>query len=343
MFTSQALLERRSGKKGVDRPQYLKELLEEFNNTDQPEVKCQVLANLANFAYDPINYPWLRQLKVIDVFLTQVSEGSTDLCHFATAGLCNLALDKENKAYINKSGGVAIVSECLNSQHPDIVAAALTTLMFLVTPQSKPEITNNSVVRQMVTLTTSDDPRIRNLANIFLVDYCTSEQVLEAKKSTLLVIRVRCQVRQLCTTPITNVSYKEGDVATVQRTITQKEVEEFARLTGDWNPIHTDTASAKSRFEQCIVHGALLNGVVSGVIGTRLPGPGTVVARQELYFPNPCYTGEELLVTVKLASLRKLSTIQFSCTTTDKGKVVLRGSAKLILPNLHEYNLNTDG
>ncbi|KAK3886185.1 hypothetical protein Pcinc_009645 [Petrolisthes cinctipes] len=311
MFTSQALLERRSGKKGVDRPQYLKELLEEFNNTDQPEVKCQVLANLANFAYDPINYPWLRQLGVIDVFLTQVSEGSTDLCHFATAGLSNLALDKENKAYINKSGGVAIVSECLNSHHPDIVAAALTTLMFLVTPQSKPEITNGSVVKQVVTLTTSDDPRIRNLANIFLVDYCTSQQ--------------------------------EGDVATVQRTFTQKEVEEFARLTGDWNPIHTDTASAKSRFEQCIVHGALLNGVVSGVIGTRLPGPGTVVARQELYFPNPCYTGEELLVTVKLASLRKLSTIQFSCTTTDKGKVVLRGSAKLILPNLHEYNFNTDG
>lgn len=49
-----------------------------------------------------------------------------------------LLIDKENKAYINKSGGVAIVSQCLNSCHPETVAAALTTLMFLVTPQSKP-------------------------------------------------------------------------------------------------------------------------------------------------------------------------------------------------------------
>lgn len=145
-------------------------------------------------------------------------------------------------------------------------------------------------------------------------------------------IRVRCQARQLCSSLITNVSYKEGDVATVKRTFTQKEVEEFARLSGDWNPIHSDAAYASSRFERCIVHGALLNGAVSGVIGTQLPGPGTVVAQQELHFPNPCYIGEEVLVTVRLASLRKLSTIQFSCTSTDSGKVVLRGSAKLILP-----------
>lgn len=43
------------------------------------------------------------------------------------------------------------------------------------------EITDGNVVRQVVTLTTSDDPRIRNLANIFLDDYCTPEQVLKAK------------------------------------------------------------------------------------------------------------------------------------------------------------------
>lgn len=111
-----------------------------------------------------------------------------------------------------------------------------------------------------------------------------------------------------------------------------KEVEEFANLTGDWNPIHTDEEYAQIKFEGCVVHGALLNGAVSGIIGTRLPGPGTLVARQELYFPNPCYIGEEVLVKVRLTALRKLSTVEFSCTTTDNGKVVLRGSAKLIIP-----------
>lgn len=142
-----------------------------------------MLANLANFAYDPINYPWLRQLGVIDIFLAQVSEGSPDLCRFATAGLCNLALDTENKAYINKSGGAAVLSECLASQCPDTLAAALTTLMYLVTPQAKAEITSGSVVKRVAGLSTSDDPRIRNLAKIFLADYCTPQQVLEAEKA----------------------------------------------------------------------------------------------------------------------------------------------------------------
>lgn len=53
-----------------------------------------MLANLANFAYDPINYQWFRRLKIIDVFLNQASEGTPTLKSFAVSGLCNLALGK---------------------------------------------------------------------------------------------------------------------------------------------------------------------------------------------------------------------------------------------------------
>lgn len=56
------------------------------------ECKKQVLANLANFAYDPLNYQWFRRLKIIDIFLSQASEGIQPLQSFAVAGLCNLAL-----------------------------------------------------------------------------------------------------------------------------------------------------------------------------------------------------------------------------------------------------------
>lgn len=56
-----------------------------------PEAKREVLANLANFAYDPINYEYIKQLHILDIFLEQLSESSEDLIHFGLAGLCNLS------------------------------------------------------------------------------------------------------------------------------------------------------------------------------------------------------------------------------------------------------------
>ncbi|XP_069981351.1 armadillo repeat-containing protein 7 [Penaeus vannamei] len=183
MFTSYERLEKRSGKKGVDRPEYLKELVHEFTTSEHLASREQVLANLVNFAYDPINYPWLRKLKVIDIFLDQLTEGTATLRDFAAAGLCNLALDQENKAYILRQGGVALLAGCLLSQHESVVLSAITTLMFLVTPESKRDITSDKVIEQILQRAESDNPRIRNLAKVFLEDYCTPEQVQCVKAS----------------------------------------------------------------------------------------------------------------------------------------------------------------
>lgn len=182
MFTSHEQLVKRSGKKGVDRPQYLKELVEEFHTSENFECKKQVLANLANFAYDPINYQWFRRLKIIDIFLNQASEGPPALQSFAVSGLCNLALDLENKSYILKNGGVSFLYECLLAEDEATLTSAITTLMFLVTPESKSEITSTKVVKQMLSKAKSDNPRIQNLAKIFLLDYCSPEQVKMAEE-----------------------------------------------------------------------------------------------------------------------------------------------------------------
>jgi len=64
------------------------------------EAKEQVLANLANFAYDPINYEFLRKLSVIDLFLDQLSEENTNFVQFGLGGLCNLALGNCAFVYI---------------------------------------------------------------------------------------------------------------------------------------------------------------------------------------------------------------------------------------------------
>ena len=69
MFTSKAKLERKTGKRGMGRFQYLQALVTEFQDTSKHDFKLQVLANLANFAYDPVNYDFFRQLNILDLFL----------------------------------------------------------------------------------------------------------------------------------------------------------------------------------------------------------------------------------------------------------------------------------
>jgi KaiC/GvpD/RAD55 family RecA-like ATPase len=64
------------------------------------EAKEQVLANLANFAYDPINYEFLRKLNVIDLFLDQLSEENTNFVRIGLGGLCNLALGNCASVYV---------------------------------------------------------------------------------------------------------------------------------------------------------------------------------------------------------------------------------------------------
>lgn len=183
MFSKPEHLVRRTGKKGVGRYDYLQQLVSEFQETNSTEAKEQVLANLANFAYDPINYEYLRKLNVIDLFLDQLSEENTNIVKFGLGGLCNLALDIENKEYIVHCGGVRIVAACLSSRDEDTVLSAMSTLMFLVTPQSKLEVTSPEIVDCMLRFSRSQNTRLKNLATIFLEDYCTPEQVAEATRS----------------------------------------------------------------------------------------------------------------------------------------------------------------
>mmetsp|Transcript_46648 Transcript_46648/g.77738 ORF Transcript_46648/g.77738 Transcript_46648/m.77738 type:complete len:99 (+) Transcript_46648:32-328(+) len=93
MFTSRTRLEEKArSSKGPSRFEYLQALVTEFQETTQEEAKEQVLANLANFAYDPINYDWLHELRVIDLFLDCLTEPSERMVEFGMAGLCNCCL-----------------------------------------------------------------------------------------------------------------------------------------------------------------------------------------------------------------------------------------------------------
>ncbi|XP_056111626.1 armadillo repeat-containing protein 7 [Rhinichthys klamathensis goyatoka] len=165
-----------------DRFEFLQGLVTEFQDTDSEESKEQVLANLANFAYDPSNMESLRMLQVTDLFLDMLTEENDNFVEFGIGGLCNLSMERESRDQILQSGGVPLVISCLSSNRDETVLSAITTLMNLTTAASRAETTDSAVVQCMLRFSLTQNPRLRNLASVFLQDYCTQEQVDRARE-----------------------------------------------------------------------------------------------------------------------------------------------------------------
>lgn len=93
-----------------------------------------------------------------------------------------LFLDPENREYILRLNGVHLVSQHLLHKNEDIALNALTTLIFLYTAESQSSITTPEIISKVLHYKDSADARFRNLATIFLNDFCTTEQISHAVK-----------------------------------------------------------------------------------------------------------------------------------------------------------------
>lgn len=109
------------------------------------------------------------------------------------------------------------------------------------------------------------------------------------------------------------------------RTISQAEVDRFAELTGDFNPVH----SASHPIEKRAIHGAFLNGIVAGIIGTKLPGPGSISVSQAFSFPNRCVVDLPIEIRVHMVSDRKLIDVKYECE--QQGRLVFKGTARIMM------------
>lgn len=90
---------------------------------------------------------------------------------------------------------------------------------------------------------------------------------------------------------------KVGDVASFERVIVEEDVATFARLSGDYNPLHTDVAYAEATpFGQRVVFGMLLGAFVSQLIGMQLPGRRALILKESLEFKKPVFIGDTIAI-----------------------------------------------
>jgi 3-hydroxybutyryl-CoA dehydratase len=121
-----------------------------------------------------------------------------------------------------------------------------------------------------------------------------------------------------------------GDRAEFSKTLSESDVYLYAGVTGDLNPAHINEEYAKKTFfKSRIVHGMLLAGLISGVLGNRLPGPGSIYIRQELNFLAPVLIGDTITASVEIIEVMteaKRVRVKTTCVNQD-GVMVLDGEA----------------
>jgi len=126
-----------------------------------------------------------------------------------------------------------------------------------------------------------------------------------------------------------------GQTAWTSKQITQADVTLYAAVTGDFNPVHFDPVyAAQTRFKGPIAHGMIAAGLVSGLIGMKLPGPGTVYLQQTLNFLAPVKVDDVITACVEVVTLLEKNRVRLktSCINQE-GVIVLEREALLIAPD----------
>lgn len=178
MFTNRQRQEERTGKYGTPRLQFLQDLVTQFQNTTNEESKEKIIANLANFAYDPYNYTFLRQLNVLELFLDCLTEPNEKLVEFAIGGICNACADPANAALVTQFGGIPLIIQCLSSPVRNTVNYAVGALYYMCNASNKEEILRPEVIDviERYAAASAVNVSFSNLAQAFLDKHVSQQQ-----------------------------------------------------------------------------------------------------------------------------------------------------------------------
>lgn len=124
-----------------------------------------------------------------------------------------------------------------------------------------------------------------------------------------------------------------GMESSYQKTITETDIDAFAALTGDTNPVHLDSEyAATTPFKARIAHGMLSAGLISTVLGTQLPGPGCIYVEQQIKFKAPVFIGDTLVATVTVEDInQRRGRVSLKTQCFVNTKLVVDGTASMMV------------
>lgn len=125
-----------------------------------------------------------------------------------------------------------------------------------------------------------------------------------------------------------------GQSAEITRVVTAGDIDAFAGVTGDVNPVHLDDTYARTTpFGGRIAHGMLSAGYISAVLGVKLPGPGAIYLNQSLRFRRPVKIGDAVTARATVAALdQRRGHATFTTVCLVDGKTVVDGEALVMIP-----------
>lgn len=126
-----------------------------------------------------------------------------------------------------------------------------------------------------------------------------------------------------------------GMESSYEREVTERDIQLFAEVSGDYNPVHMDEDyAAGTFFRGRIAHGILSASFISTVLGTKLPGPGCIYVSQTLNFLAPVRIGDHVRAAVTIVDIDlSRARVKFACVCEVGGKPVVKGEAVVFVPS----------
>ncbi|MHA2172452.1 MAG: MaoC family dehydratase [Candidatus Kariarchaeaceae archaeon] len=120
-----------------------------------------------------------------------------------------------------------------------------------------------------------------------------------------------------------------GMKATFTKTVTSEDIQKYAEITGDYNPLHFDSDFArKTKFGKLVAQGGITSGMLNALVAMKLPGPGTVFLNQQLQYTAPVFIGDTITASgeiIKLHPTKPVTTINVKIIKESDGESVLQG------------------
>ena len=139
-------------------------------------------------------------------------------------------------------------------------------------------------------------------------------------------------------TEFTGFKYEDLEIGQAHETvheITADDIQRFAEVSGDYNPLHmSDEYAATTMFEKRIAHGALTASYISGILGNNLPGPGAIFVGLNMRFRRPVYIGDTVTARATVAEkIDRGNRIVLKIECIVDGKRVITGDAEVVAPS----------